>query len=233
MLADPICLIKWEENHRMQSRILLRCGRDGFNARRVAGRREKLQQAVARDRRRRGIHQRMKIKRLMRQQRRVEHDAHAALLVIDRREWRDRAGQDTEHLLHQLGRAERKPARGAELAMQRTQFDWRIFGRNDKVGRALLVAQKQILGMAAGDGAAQLARFLDREHRRMGNGLVRDPERVQIGEKFIRRGGHRPLDSAGWVRLQSYALFGIALMRRRPEVPMTALPFSDAGVAQG
>ena len=74
--------------------------------------------------------------------------------------------------------------------MQRTQFDRRLFGRDDKKRRALLVAQKQILGMPAGDGAAQIARLLDREHRRMGDGLVRDPERVQIGEKFVRRGGH-------------------------------------------
>jgi len=35
--------------------------------------------------------------------------------------------------------------------MQRTQFDRRILGRDDKIGRTLLVAQKQILGMTTGE----------------------------------------------------------------------------------
>src|SRR6516165_11734038 len=65
MLGDPIWLIKWEENHRMQSGISPRRSEEDFDARRMAGRRQELQQTVARDRRRRRIHQRMKIKRLM------------------------------------------------------------------------------------------------------------------------------------------------------------------------
>src|SRR6516225_11955695 len=100
--------------------------------------------------------------------------------------------------------------------MQRTQFDRRLFGRDDQIGRALLVAQKQILGMAAGNGTAQLARFLDREYRRMGDGLVRDPKRVQIGEKFVRRGGHQSFDSAGRAGLQRQAPFKTLTPRRKP-----------------
>ena len=86
--------------------------------------------------------------------------------------------------------------------MQRAQFDRRIFGRDDKIGCALLVAQEQILGVPAGDGAAQITRLFDREHGRVGDGFVCDPERVQIGEKFVRRGGHQSFDSAGRAWLQ-------------------------------
>ena len=47
--------------------------------------------------------------------------------------------------------------------------------------------------MPAGNRATQLARLLDREHRRMSDGLVGNPERVQIGEKLVRRGGHQSM----------------------------------------
>ena len=61
---------------------------------------QEFEQAVARDGCRRGIHQGMKIKRVVGHERRIEHHGDAALLVIDRRERGDRAGRDAEHLLH-------------------------------------------------------------------------------------------------------------------------------------
>ena len=77
--------------------------------------------------------------------------------------------------------------------MQAAQLHGCIFGGNHEVGGTFLVAQEQVFGMPAGNRATQLARLLDREHRRMGDGLVGNPERVQIGEKLVRRGGHQSM----------------------------------------
>ncbi len=85
--------------------------------------------------------------------------------------------------------------------------------------------------MPAGDRAAQRTRFLDREHRRMSDGLVLDAELIQIGEKRVGRGRHFPVNRAARAWLQSGKLFGIACRGGSHE--MAALPFSDAGVAQG
>jgi len=78
----------------------------------------------------------------------------------------------------------------AEQPMQGFQFDHRIFERHHQERRALLVAQEQVLGMAAGDRAAQFAPLIDGEDRRMGHGLVGDTQRIQVGEKVVRRGRH-------------------------------------------
>ena len=63
--------------------------------------------------------------------------------------------------------------------MQRAQFDRGLLVRHDQVGHALLVAQEQVLGMAARHRAPQRPGILDRESRGMADGLVRDAERIE------------------------------------------------------
>ena len=87
--------------------------------------------------------------------------------VVDGAERRHRAGLDAEHLAQQLGRAEREAAGGAEQPVQRLEVDRGVLQRGDQKKRALLVLEEQVLGVAAGDLAAQRLRLLDREQRRM------------------------------------------------------------------
>ena len=68
--------------------------------------------------------------------------------------------------------------------MQRLQLDRGVLQRGDEEQRALLVAQEQVLGVAAGNAAAQAPRLLDREQRRMADRRVRDAEAVEGGEKL-------------------------------------------------
>src|SRR5260370_1100837 len=105
------------------------------------------------------------------------------------------AGGDAEQFLHQAGRSERE-APGAELVMQRLEFDRRILRRHDQEHAVALVFQEQVLGVRTGNRAAQLARLLDGEQRRMGRGLVRDPVAVEEREQVIGRGWHR--DPSRW-----------------------------------
>ncbi len=74
--------------------------------------------------------------------------------------------------------------------MQRAQFDRRVFAGHDQVGHAFFVAQEQVLGMAAGDGATQFAALFDGKDGRMRHGLVWDAETIEIGKKLGRRGWH-------------------------------------------
>ena len=87
--------------------------------------------------------------------------------VVDRAEGRHRAGLDAERLEHQLGGAEGKPAAGAQAAVQRFELDRGILERGHQEQRVLLVLEEQVLGVAAGDLAAQRPRLLDREQRRV------------------------------------------------------------------
>jgi hypothetical protein len=81
--------------------------------------------------------------------------------------------------------------------MQRAELNLCIFGRDHEIRHIFLVAQEQILGVPAGDRAAARPRFLDRKYGRMSDGFVRYTEPIQIGEKRVRRGRHRPVNSAG------------------------------------
>jgi hypothetical protein len=75
--------------------------------------------------------------------------------------------------------------------MQGLKFNRRIFGCHDQKQRTFLVAQEQVLGVAAGDLAAQRARLLDGEDGGMLHRLVGNAETVQISEKFVRRASRR------------------------------------------
>ena len=152
----PVHLIKWEtagECNRGFSRLPRPETASIRGA--VAGGFEEFEQPVARNRRRPGIDQGMKVEHLVRHHGGVEHHRDAAGVVVDGGERGHRAGLDAEQFAHQLGRAEREPAGRAQQPVQRFQLDRRVFQRHDQESRTLLVAQEQVLGVAAGDRAAQ------------------------------------------------------------------------------
>ena len=97
-----------------------------------------------------------------------EHHRDPLRGVVDHAKRRHRTGRGTERFHHQVRGAERKAAAGAEPPVQRFQFDGGVLQRGDKEQRALLVAKEQVLGVAAGNAAAQAPRLLDREQRRIG-----------------------------------------------------------------
>src|SRR5208282_5611918 len=72
--ACPVRLIKWEENGRMQSRFQAGAGRYRLDARQVTRRFEELEQSVAGYRRRRGVHQGMKVEHPVRHHGGIEHN---------------------------------------------------------------------------------------------------------------------------------------------------------------
>src|SRR5712672_4033260 len=137
---------------------------------RVAGLGQEPDEIVARDRRRHGVDQRVKVEDRVRHQGGVEHDRHPAVRVVERPERRDGAGFDPEGLAHQLGRPEGEPSAGAEPAMQGFELDRRILERAHQIKAAALVLEKEVLAVAAGDLPAQRPALLDREQRRMGAG---------------------------------------------------------------
>ena len=79
--------------------------------------------------------------------------------------------------------------------MQRLERYHGVLERGDEEQRILLVLQKQVLGMAAGDRPAQGLRLLDGEQRGMADRRVRDAELLEEGEKVVGSGGHPARDS--------------------------------------
>jgi hypothetical protein len=189
------------------------CRRTGnrLDSRWMPGGFEECKQTLAGNRGRAGIAEGMKVELRMRHHCGIEDHRDPMGLVIYDREWGHRTRLDAEKLAHQIGRAERKTATGAKKPVQRPQVDGRFLARNHKIRRTLLVAQEQVFGMPAGNRAPKIAPLLDRENRWMGHGPVRYAEIVQKGEKLVGRGWHRGVNSARPLRLQSQALFGIAL----------------------
>ena len=66
--------------------------------------------------------------------------------------------------------------------VQAFEVDLGVFQRHYQIKLVFLVAQEQVLGVAAGDLPAQGTRLLDREQRRVFHGLVRDAKRIESGE---------------------------------------------------
>src|SRR5262245_46904341 len=157
---------------------------------RVPSRLQEAHEIAARDRGGHGVDQRVIVERLVPHHGGIEHYAHAPLGVIHCRKRGDRAGLDAQRRAHELGRAEREAAGGLQQPMQRFELDHRVLERGDEVERALLVPEEQILGMAAGNSAAQRLRLLDSEQRRMRHRAVRDLQAVEEGEEIGGRGGH-------------------------------------------
>jgi hypothetical protein len=174
----------------MQSGFPARRARNRLDPRVMPGGFEEFDQSLPRNRRRPSIYQGMKVEHVVRHHGGVEHHRHTAGRVVDGRERGHRAGLDAEQFAHQLGRAEREPSGRAQEPVQRLQFDHRVFERHHQEGGALFVAQEQVLGVPAGHGTAQFARLVDGEDRRMADGLVGDAQRIQVGEKVVRRGRH-------------------------------------------
>ena len=110
-----------------------------------------LSRSSPRNRRRAGIHQRMKVEHLMRHHGGIEHHGDAAAVSLMTANGVTEPGSTPRSSRISSARAEREPARGAEQPVQRLQLDRRVFLRHDQKGRALLVAQEQVLGMAAGN----------------------------------------------------------------------------------
>ncbi len=110
--------------------------------------------------------------------------------VVDGAERGHRARLDPPHLAQQVGGAERKAPAGAELPVQALEVDIGVFQRHHQVKLVFLVAQEQVLGMAARNLPAQSARLLDREQRRMLHRRMRDAEAVEIGKELVGRLRH-------------------------------------------
>ena len=99
-------------------------------------------------------------------------------------------GVDAEHLPHQVGRAEREAAGGAEPPVQRFQLDRGVLQRGHQEQRVLLVLEEQVLGVAAGNRAAQACDCSTVNSGGWRHGRVRDAEAVEGGEKLVGGGGH-------------------------------------------
>ena len=121
----------------------------------------------------------------------IEHHGDAGSGVVDGAERRHRAGRHAPDFLQQIGRAEGKAAAGAQRPVQAFEVDGRVFQRHHQIERIFLVAQKQILAVAARHFAAQARGLLDSEDRRVLHRCVLDAERIERGEKVFGRGGHR------------------------------------------
>src|SRR5262245_20688689 len=159
--------IKWCQRGCLQSVNSIRRRRFLFRDRRDPGRMaggfEEPHEVRARDRGGHGVDQRVTVDRLMAHQRGIEHHAHAPLAIVHRRERRNRAGLDGERSAHEVGGAEGEAAGGRQAPVQRLELDHCVLERRDQEQRPLLVLEEQVLGMAAGNGAAQLLRLLDGE----------------------------------------------------------------------
>jgi hypothetical protein len=90
----------------------------------------------------------------------------------------------------QLGRAEGKSPRRAEMPMETLEFNRGILLHHDQAHRVLFILEEQILGVPTGDAAAQRARLFDREQRRVRYRGMHDAERVEEREQVVRSGGH-------------------------------------------
>ena len=66
--------------------------------------------------------------------------------------------------------------------MQAFEIDLGVFQRHHQIKRVFLVAQEQVLGVAAGDLPAQTGGLFDREHRRMFDSCMLDAEGIERGE---------------------------------------------------
>ena len=90
----------------------------------------------------------------------------------------------------QLRLAEGKPG-AADPLVQALHVDRGVLLGDEQEDLVLLVLEEEVLGVAAGDRAAQRLALLDGEERRVLRGRGRDAEPVEEGEKVGAGGGHR------------------------------------------
>ncbi len=141
----------------------------------------------------------MDVDRVLGHQRLVDDHTDLGLPVIDEAKRRYRARNHAQ-MLHQALSTAEGDAPGAEPLGQRLQVDPAILLGHHQPHPALLVAQEQVLHMAAGELATQRLGFLHREHRRVADRPGRDAQGFEPGEQRLgrgRRAGQRLGDSGG------------------------------------
>ena len=137
--------------------------------------------------------ERVKIEAFLSQHRRIEDDFETPRRGIDEREGSDGASLDAQHLGQQIGLAEAQPPR-ADHARYGLEVDAGILEADNEVESALLVLEEQVLGMGAGDLAAQALCFSDGEDRRVLARLGSDSEAGKAGHEIPAAGWHdRPI----------------------------------------
>ena len=129
------------------------------------------------------------------------------------------------------GFAEGQPPR-ADAGGSRLQIDLGVLEADDQIDRALVVLQEQVLAMAAGNFAAQRARLVDGEDRRMIDRPGRDSQRVKARKKIIAGGRHRG-SSRWWRRMREVPIAFGQWLRNKTRHLAGASRHQDAGVAQG
>ena len=131
----------------------------------------------------------MVVHKLMRHHRGIQHNVDAPFRVIDQPEGRDRARLDTQNLLQELRLSERQPPR-PDLGRGRLQVDLRLLQADDQPDVALVVLQKQVLAVSAGDFPPQGLGLLHGVDGGMVTGRGLDTEGLETGKKVFAGRGH-------------------------------------------
>ena len=100
----------------------------------------------------------------------------------------------------EFGGAEGDAPLRADFLVHALEVDDRLLAEDEQEQLALLVLDEQVLGVSAGNVAAQRPRILDRMERRMLDGFGLDSEGGEIGDEVFRRGRHGALGtgSGAW-----------------------------------
>ena len=144
-------------------------------------------QISRRNRRCRGIDERMTVDERILHQGLVQEHLHLAFSVIDRPKRRHRAGRYAEQFKHCFGLAKRYFAGSANQMVDGFQVNNRVFIDRQQKVIVFLVFQKQIFGMPALQFPAQALRICNGEKRRVGNGRHFNAERINKAEKLFGR----------------------------------------------
>ena len=113
------------------------------------------------------------------------------------------------------------------------EVDPRILEADDQPDRTLLVLEKQVLAMAAGDLAAQRAGLLDGEDGRVIAGRGLDAEAREAGHEVGAGGGIFAIESKGLPGKRRFLLHLRRPWAIRPARRHSAGALPNAGVAQG
>jgi hypothetical protein len=108
-----------------------------------------------------GVDERMKVEPFLAHHRLVQDHADPASLIVDRAEGRHRAGQNPPCVLQKLSRAEGDASLGADFLVHAPEIDCGFFAQDKQEQPALLILEKQIFRMPAGDFSAQRLGLLD------------------------------------------------------------------------
>src|SRR5690625_655810 len=187
----------------------------------------------------------MNVHRVMLQDGTVDYQFDLLQAIVDHCQRRHGARPDTQETHEPLGLAEGQ-APAAELVAQCLQIDLPVFRTGDQPHGALLVAQKEVLGMAARQLAPQFLGLLDRKERSMSHDLVVYAQLLEALEELLRGEGLRavlqpPFDfryvmhGAGRLAAPAVLIKSLASLARKRYSPCASLAdaLPGAGVAQG